>query len=234
MVRHRPLCGEITVTASPPCLSWKQSDGWSEQTGEVVWGQLAAFVAGMKSGMRDKENLAGRASSPWRFRAAARPGVWHVRCRNLIIARQPTDNLHAHPPVHPSIFTQIARVNAAPPPFSYSKPTGFLLYHADVDPTTVLSSARRGDTGPPCVARLGSGGWGAEDRGDMMRTVVDVDPEEWSALWSRRWQMYLDGIWPDRYHEDAERWARLDALRAGAAFFVDAAHAPEVLRLVAR
>ena len=37
-----------------------------------------------------------------------------------------------------------------------------------------------------------------------MRTVVDVDPEEWSALW---WQMYLDGIWPDRYHEDAERWA---------------------------
>lgn len=48
-----------------------------------------------------------------------------------------------------------------------------------------------------------------------MRTVVDVDPEEWSALWSRRWQMYLDGIWPDRYHEDAEQWGRLDALRAG-------------------
>jgi hypothetical protein len=52
---------------------------WPEQTGEVVWGQLAAFVSGMKSGMRDKENLAGpRASSPWRFRAAARPGVWRV------------------------------------------------------------------------------------------------------------------------------------------------------------
>ena len=69
----------------------------------------------------------------------------------------------------------------------------------------------------------------------MMRTVVDVDPEEWSALWSRRWQMYLDGIWPDRYHEDAERWARLDVRYcARTAFFVDAAHAPEVLRLVAR
>jgi hypothetical protein len=130
--------------------------------------------------------------------------------------------------------TQIARVNAAPAPFSPSKPTGFLLYHTDVDPTTVLLCARRGDTGPPCVARVGSGGWGAEDHGDMMRTIVDVDPEEWSALWARRWQMYLDGIWPDRYHDDAERWARLDALRARATFFADAAHAPEVLRLIAR
>lgn len=125
-------------------------------------------------------------------------------------------------------------MNAAPAPLSHAQPTGFLLHHVDVDPTSVLASARRGDTGPPCVARLGSGGWGAEDQGDMMRTIVDVDPEEWSALWSRRWQMYLDGIWPDRYHENAERWARLDALRARAAFFVDAAHAPEVLRLIAR
>ena len=127
-------------------------------------------------------------------------------------------------------------MNAAPAPFSYSKPTGYLLHHADVDPTSVLSCARRGDTGPPCVARLGSSGWGAEEHGDMdmMRTIVDVDPEEWSALWARRWQMYLDGIWPDRYHADAGRWARLDALCARAAFFVDAAHAPELLRLVAR
>jgi hypothetical protein len=68
----------------------------------------------------------------------------------------------------------------------------------------------------------------------MMRTIVDVDPEEWSALWARRWQMYLDGIWPDRFHDDAERWARLDALRTRATFFADAAHAPEVLRLIAR
>jgi hypothetical protein len=68
----------------------------------------------------------------------------------------------------------------------------------------------------------------------MLRTIVDVDPEEWIALWSRRWQMYLDGILPDRYHDDAERWARLDALRSRATFFVDAQHAPEVLRLIAR
>lgn len=27
---------------------------------------------------------------------------------------------------------------------------------------------------------------------------------------------YLDGTWPDWYHEDAERWARLDALLARA------------------
>jgi len=65
-------------------------------------------------------------------------------------------------------------------------------------------------------------------------TIVDVDPEEWSALWARRWQMYLDGISLDRYHDDAERWARLDVLRSRATFFVDAAHAPEVLRLIAR
>ena len=84
------------------------------------------------------------------------------------------------------------------------------------------------------MARLGSGGWCPEDRGDMVRTIVDVDPEEWGALWARRWQMYLDGISFDRYHDDAERWARLDALRSRATFFVDAAHAPEVLRLIAR
>lgn len=162
----------------------------------------------MKSGMRDKERQASphpSSSSPWRFRAAARPGIWHI-----------------------------TRVNAAPAPFSYSPPTGYLLHHADVDPTSVLTCARRGDTGAACVARLGTGGWGAEDDGDMMHTIVDVDPEEWSALWSRRWQMYLDGIWPDRYHEDADRWARLDALREGATFFVDAAHAPEALRLITR
>ncbi|KAI9454946.1 hypothetical protein F5148DRAFT_410932 [Russula earlei] len=133
-----------------------------------------------------------------------------------------------------SSTTQITRVNPAPAPFSNSRPTGYLLHHADVDPTSALLCARRGDTGDPCVARLGSGGWCAEDHGDMMRTVVDVDPDEWSALWARRWQMYLDGIGLDRYHDDAERWARLDALRARATFFVDAAHAPEVLRLIAR
>jgi len=125
-------------------------------------------------------------------------------------------------------------VNAAPAPFSPSKATGYLLYHSDVDPTSVLLCARRGDTGGPCVARLSSGGWCPEDRGDMVRTIVDVDPEEWGALWARRWQMYLDGISFDRYHDDAERWARLDALRSRATFFVDAAHAPEVLRLIAR
>ncbi|KAH8994551.1 hypothetical protein EDB92DRAFT_288586 [Lactarius akahatsu] len=51
-------------------------------SGEVVWGQLAAFVSGMKSGVRDKGNAAlatASSSSPWRFRTAARPGIWHVR-----------------------------------------------------------------------------------------------------------------------------------------------------------
>lgn len=175
-------------------------------SGEVVWGQLAAFISGMKSGVRDKENpILATTPSPWRFRAAARPGIWHI-----------------------------ARVNAAPTPFSPSHSTGYLLHHQDVDPTSILTRARRGDTGAPCVAHLGEGGWGTEDRGDMLRTVVDVDPEEWSALWARRWQMYLDGICLDKHHDDAERWARLDALRARATFFVDAANAPEVLRLIAR
>ena len=132
-----------------------------------------------------------------------------------------------------AVTPQIARVNAAPTPFSQSHPTGFLLYHQDVDPTSALTHARCGDAGPPCVARLDEG-WCAEDSGDMMRTVVDADLEEWGALWSRRWQMYLDGIWPDKHHDDAERWARLDSLRSKATFFADATQAPEVLRLIAR
>jgi hypothetical protein len=196
--------------------------------GEIVWGQLAAFVSGMKSASRDEENLGStRASSPWRFRAAARPGTWHVRLPLF----SPSTLLTLTAVIY---CIQITRVNAAPPPFSIPKPTGFLLHHADGDPTSVLCCARRGDTGTPCIARFGSGGWGAEDHGDMVRTIVDIDPEEWIALWSRRWQMYLDGIAPDRYHDDAERWARLDALRTRATFFVDAARAPEVLRLIAR
>lgn len=102
----------------------------------------------------------------------------------------------SHFPVTPGWLTavihslsQVVRVNAAPAPFSHSQPTGFLLHHTDVDPASVLFRARRGDTGVPCVARLGSGGWGAEDRDDMMHTIVDVDPEEWNALWARRWQI---------------------------------------------
>lgn len=69
------------IPVSRPCLLGNNTD--PEQTGEVVWGQLAAFVSGMKSGMRDKEKLTSphpSRSSPWRFRAAARPGIWHVRC----------------------------------------------------------------------------------------------------------------------------------------------------------
>ncbi|KAH9976302.1 hypothetical protein BGW80DRAFT_1292731, partial [Lactifluus volemus] len=46
-------------------------------SGEVVWGQLAAFVSGMKSSSRDVEYLNNPRVSPWRFRAAARPGIWH-------------------------------------------------------------------------------------------------------------------------------------------------------------
>jgi hypothetical protein len=71
------------ITVSRPCLLGNERSLMAVQTGEVVWGQLGALVSGMKSGMRDKENLASphRSSSspPWRFRAAARPGTWHVR-----------------------------------------------------------------------------------------------------------------------------------------------------------
>jgi hypothetical protein len=80
------------IPVSRPCLLGNKSNGCPpEQTGEIVWGQLAALVSGMKSGMRDKENLAGpHPSSPWRFRAAARPGIWHVRLR-------PPSSLSCHP-----------------------------------------------------------------------------------------------------------------------------------------
>jgi len=172
---------------------------------------------------------------------------WPLPCRLQGVFEQPHGPVHGTyatalsflSPLHSSFFAvtgqQIARVNAAPALFSDPQPTtGFLLHHQDVNPLSVLSNARRGDTGAPCVARIGDGGWGAEDRGDMIRTIVDVDPEEWSALWERRWQMYLDGIWPDKHDHDAERWSRLDMLRAHSTFFVDAARAPEVLRLIAR
>src|SRR6267142_148303 len=86
---------------------------------------------------------------------------------------------------------QIARVNAAPAPFTHSKPTGFLLYHTDVDPISVLLYARRGDTGSPCIAHLGSGGWGAEERGVMIRTIADPAPHPSSTLCARTYKTYL-------------------------------------------
>lgn len=76
------------ITVERPCLLGNNLSSLvsPEKTGEVVWGQLAGFVSGLKSGMRDRENLAsphrpsGSSSPPpWRFRAAARPGTWHVR-----------------------------------------------------------------------------------------------------------------------------------------------------------
>lgn len=79
------------IPVSRPCLPGNNlMYGRPEQTGEVVWGQLAALVSGMKSGMRDRENPnPSSSSSPWRFRAAARPGTWHVRHRPLHLPCHP-------------------------------------------------------------------------------------------------------------------------------------------------
>ena len=96
-----------------------------------------------------------RTLSPLPFPPFFYPSLPHATDSQLPVSLpSPSPSL----PIH-----QIVRVNAAPAVFSHAKPTGFLLHHADVDPVSVLLSARRGDTGPPCVARLGSGGWDAED-----------------------------------------------------------------------
>ncbi|KAI0264132.1 hypothetical protein BC834DRAFT_271648 [Gloeopeniophorella convolvens] len=89
-------------------------------SGEVVWGQLPAFVAGMKCASRDRDASDSEDEPPWRFRAAAKNGTW-----------------------------RISRVNAAPDRYSYlPEPTGFLLHHSDVSASVALLRARCGATGP--------------------------------------------------------------------------------------
>ena len=51
--RHLPLSASL-VCAQPALSSWQLSD-IQERAGELVWGQLAAFVLGMKSSVQDKE-----------------------------------------------------------------------------------------------------------------------------------------------------------------------------------
>ncbi|KAH9042891.1 hypothetical protein EDB83DRAFT_1598328 [Lactarius deliciosus] len=92
-------------------------------SGEVVWGQLAAFVSGMKSG------------SPGS--GQSRPG--------LLVTMAFSNGSTARHMAHRALST------AAPTPFSQSQPTGFLLHHETVDPTSVLVRARCGDAGAPCV-----------------------------------------------------------------------------------
>ena len=50
---HLPLSASL-VCAQPALSSWQLSDV-QEQAGELIWGQLAAFISGMKSSVRDKE-----------------------------------------------------------------------------------------------------------------------------------------------------------------------------------
>ena len=160
-------------------------------------GQLAAFVSGMKTGMRDKEYLACRPGAS----GLRQDPAYGTYTAVISLSRVNASTRQRVNPVTDNCTPIRERSTSA---LLLLKTDQLLLHHGrrrlHHGPLGVLSSAQRGDTGPPCVARPGSGGWGV----DMMRTVVDVDQEEWSALW---WQMYLDGIWPDRYHEDAERWA---------------------------
>jgi len=88
----------------------------------------------------------------------------------------------------------------------------------------------------PCVACVNRYDWGYHgvDRADSSRTIADIDPEEWQDAWARKWQMYLDGVHTDKFHQDHRKWERIGEFSADAAFFVDAAKAPEVVKTLAR
>jgi hypothetical protein len=112
----KKLAGSFEITSGTSFAYWTQrhvlplplatvavADLLRLYTGEVVWGQLAAFVSGMKSSSRDVEYLNNPRVSPWRFRAAARPGIWHVRL-TLFPFPPPSPSIMLTAVCHPSIL----------------------------------------------------------------------------------------------------------------------------------
>ncbi|KAI0061863.1 hypothetical protein BV25DRAFT_1826148 [Artomyces pyxidatus] len=167
----------------------------------------------MKSHARDNRNTS-RCSmdgdalvSPFRFRVAAKPGVWKVAKVNAVPTSAPeiTGYIVYHSSVSPiRVLSSARRTNC------HSR--------------------------EPLVTYVNRYAWGADgaDTGDYARTVADADPEEWDARWARKWRMYLDGVHMDKFHQDSAAWDRLARFGGGAMFFADAARAPEVLKMVAR
>jgi len=69
---------------------------------------------------------------------------------------------------------------------------------------------------------------------DTGHFVTDMDPEEWADAWARRWSMYVEGVQMDQFHQDYEKWERLEKFHNGAVFFLDSDRALDVLKTLAR
>ncbi|KAA1476948.1 hypothetical protein DENSPDRAFT_844078 [Dentipellis sp. KUC8613] len=158
-----------------------------------------------------KENINGPGSTirsaAWSFRAAAKPGTWNV-------------------------------VEVNPTPAITNEPNGFFMYHSSVPPIPTLRSARKVSYGveDPRILWVARYDWGYHGRatGDAAHTIADIDPQEWSGAWARKWEMYLNGIYPDKFSPDNDKWDRIASFGHSAAFFIDASKAPEVVKLLAR
>ncbi|TFY52681.1 hypothetical protein EVG20_g10446 [Dentipellis fragilis] len=185
-------------------------------TGELIFGQIEQMVSAMKTNRHDilsnsKENINAPGSTihlvGWNFRAAAKPGTWNV-------------------------------VEVNPTPAITDEPNGYFMYHSSVTPMPTLRTAHKVSYGVEdphilWVARYDWGYHGRADR-DAVRTIADIDPQEWTDAWARKWEMYINSIYPDKFSPDNDKWDRIASFGNSAAFFIDALKALEVVKLLTR
>ena len=79
--------------------------------------------------------------------------------------------------------------------------------------------------------------WGYHFYGtdDTARTLADIDPGAgWRAAIERSKQLSKANKYSKEGHPDHDRWDRIDKYRYSRIFLLDAAHTPEVIKVLAR
>lgn len=122
---------------------------------------------------------------------------------------------------------------------------GYLAYHSDYDPVSLVTMARPVDSYPRSsqyhdrVAYVTRYAWSimlTENVGaHAARTFADIDPESgWGPAVERNRRMSTAGKSILEGHQDFDRWEDHQASGAYNTLLIDAAHGPEVMKLLAR
>ncbi|KAK7033553.1 hypothetical protein VNI00_012777 [Paramarasmius palmivorus] len=185
------------------------------RSGEMVWGQLLPILIGMKTHRHDQPG-----GDAIYFRVPAKVGVWNI---------------------------------ATVKPYRRYLDRSMVAYHSSLTREEVVALLRKAqDTNyfperreHPDVCYVERYGWGCHFDGanDAVRTFADIDPGAgWVEAIRRRREgeddELYDASYDDLYGEERtvadSCWMRLERLRIGHTFLMDADNAPQVVKLLAR
>ncbi|KAG7447048.1 uncharacterized protein BT62DRAFT_99560 [Guyanagaster necrorhizus] len=203
----------------------------------MLWGDLPCIVMGMKSTEHDNPAKQVRLDSDgegtivqmgWKYRVAAKSGVWKVSDIN------PHDDM---PPIRDVL--QVAQVFGKSEEFGRER-TGWIVYHEDESPQALVEKGVEVDfvSKDPSISYVNRYDWGNHmyDWGYTTRTWGDIDPDSgWAAALERhRRRDRVHKYQMKEGHPDYERWERPGYYRHRKIFLFDAAHGPSVVKFTAR